>query len=69
MNAPGGATRSMSQGLRVLVLAMISRNEAPRHATGDVGHDGATGELFAKGEMGESAGGSWDPKNEVVHRR
>ena len=24
---------------------------------GDVGHDGATGELFVKGGMGESAGG------------
>jgi len=34
-------------------------NEGPRHASGDVGHDGAAGELFVKGGWGESAGGGW----------
>ena len=37
--------------------AMVSKNEEPRHASGDVGHDGAAGELFVKGGWGESAGG------------
>jgi hypothetical protein len=33
------------------------KNDGPRHARGDVRHDGAAGELFVKGGMGESAGG------------
>jgi hypothetical protein len=48
---------------------------------GDVGHDGATGELFSQRGIGESAGGiqclylkgryrcKWDPKNEAHRKR
>ena len=52
----------------------------PRHASGDVGHDGATGELFVKGGEGRAPGDivlifegryrcKWDPSNEAHRKR
>ena len=52
----------------------------PRHASGDVEHDGAAGELFVKGGMGGAPGDivlifegryrcKWDPSNEAHRKR
>jgi hypothetical protein len=59
---------------------MVSKMKGPAMPAGDVGHDGATGELFVKGGWGGERWGiqlksifryrcKWDPKNETHRKR